>query len=180
MATLEATDADEGPYGQVVYHLQELDGTSKPLFTVSTVGEKAIVRLAGKLDYEKQTVHQLKVLAVDRAKEGRVNTGTAVLLVKVEDVEDQPPEFVRVNPVVRIEENLPIGTSILQVTAVDGDRGINNPIEYSLSSNSIDNIANAFTIEKSTGTVLTTSVLDREALPSGTNTYILQITVIFK
>lgn len=50
IATLEATDADEGPYGQVVYHLQEMD-TDKPLFTVSTVGEKAVVRLVGKWFY---------------------------------------------------------------------------------------------------------------------------------
>lgn len=69
---------------------------------------------AGALDYERQIVHQLKILAIDRAKEGRVNTGTAAILVKVEDVEDQPPEFVRVTPVARIEENSPIGTSVLQ------------------------------------------------------------------
>lgn len=46
IATLEATDADEGPYGQVVYHLQEADN-DRSLFAVSTVGEKAIVRLVG-------------------------------------------------------------------------------------------------------------------------------------
>lgn len=70
--------------------------------------------LLGSLDYEKQTLHQLKVLAVDRAKQGRVNTGTAALLIKVEDMEDQPPEFVRVQPVARISEDTPIGTPILQ------------------------------------------------------------------
>lgn len=62
-------------------------------------------------------MHQLKVLAVDRAKQGRVNTGTAALLVKVEDVEDQPPEFVRVTSVARVAENAPIGTSVLQGTS---------------------------------------------------------------
>ncbi|KAJ8911026.1 hypothetical protein NQ315_016595 [Exocentrus adspersus] len=174
IATLEATDNDEGPYGQVVYHLQEMD-SNKPLFAVSTVGEKAVVRLIGTLDYETQTVHQLKILAIDRAKEGRVNTGTAAILVKVEDVEDQPPEFVRVMPVARIEENSPIGTSVLKVTAVDGDRGINNPIHYSLMSNSLGKISDIFEIENDTGTVYTTSILDREALQTNSGTYILQI-----
>jgi cadherin 23 len=56
------------------------------------------------------------VLAVDRAKQGRVNTGTAALLVKVEDVEDQPPEFVKVTSVARVAENVPVGTSVLQGT----------------------------------------------------------------
>lgn len=72
----------------------------------------------GELDYEKQTLHQLKILATDRAKQGRVNTGTAALLIKVQDVEDQPPEFVRVQPVARISEDTPIGTSILQGTTL--------------------------------------------------------------
>lgn len=135
IAKLEATDADEGPYGQVIY--QPAPDVEKSLFSVSTVGDKAIVKLVGmdlfsrlgfqgfsffhrlfsilgSLDYEKQTVHQVKVLAVDRAKEGRVNTGTAVILVKVLDVEDRPPEFLRVVPISRIAENSPIGSTVLQ------------------------------------------------------------------
>ncbi|KAJ3665071.1 hypothetical protein Zmor_000585 [Zophobas morio] len=175
IATLEATDADEGAYGQVVYHLREDDGEST-LFSVSTAGGKAIVRLVGSLDYEKQTLHQLKVLAVDRAKQGRVNTGVAALLVKVEDVEDQPPEFVRVTSVARVAENAPIGSSVLQVTAIDGDRGVNNPIKYSLSSNTITKISDVFIIEESTGAVLTAKNLDRESLSTSSGTYILQIT----
>lgn len=54
------------------------------------------------------------MLAVDRAKQGRVNTGTASILVKVQDVEDQSPEFVKIQPVARINEDAPIGTSVLQ------------------------------------------------------------------
>lgn len=74
----------------------------------------SIVLILGSLDYEKQTVHQLKVLAVDRAKQGRVNTGTAALLIQVVDVEDQPPEFVRVQPVARVSEDAPIGSTVMQ------------------------------------------------------------------
>nr|CAH7720091.1 unnamed protein product [Callosobruchus chinensis] len=176
VATLSATDADLGPYGQVVYYLQP-EGDER-LFGVSTVGEKAVIKLLGSLDYERQTVHQLKILAVDRAKEGRINTGTAAVLIKVEDVEDQPPEFIRVTPVARIEENSPVGTAVLQVVAVDGDHGINNPIEYLMSSNSLNAVANVFTIERSTGVVRTTNVLDREALDSESGTYILQIAAL--
>lgn len=74
----------------------------------------ALFRSVGYLDYEKQTIHQVKVLAIDRAKEGKINTGTAVILVKVEDIEDQPPEFISVTSVARIEENSPIGTPVVQ------------------------------------------------------------------
>lgn len=46
IAALEATDADEGPYGQVIYHLQEV-GADRHLFTISTVGGKAVIKLIG-------------------------------------------------------------------------------------------------------------------------------------
>ncbi|KAL3277671.1 hypothetical protein HHI36_013017 [Cryptolaemus montrouzieri] len=176
IATLEATDDDEGPYGQVVYYLQEQEDNDRELFSLVTSGGKAIVKLVGTLDYERQNIHQLKVLAVDRAKKGRVNTGVASILIKVQDVEDQPPEFVRVTPVARVEENSPIGTSVLQVIAIDGDRGINNPISYSLSSNVISRITDIFDIDQNTGVVTTKTVLDRESMSETSGTYILQIT----
>ncbi|CAG9863718.1 unnamed protein product [Phyllotreta striolata] len=176
ITTLEATDADEGAYGQVIYSLQNVDDEDEYLFSVNTVGEKAVLRLRGSLDYEKQTVHQVKILAIDRAKEGRVNTGTAALLIKVADVEDQPPEFVRMSPFAKIEENSPIGSSVLRVVAVDGDRGINNPIEYSITSNGLSRITDVFSIERDTGVVFTTGAVDRESLTTGSGSYILQIT----
>lgn len=46
VSVLHATDADEGAYGQVVYHLQEVDAKD-PLFTISTVGGKGVIRLTG-------------------------------------------------------------------------------------------------------------------------------------
>lgn len=46
IASLEATDADEGPYGQVIYHLQEV-GADKHLFAISTIAGKAIIKLIG-------------------------------------------------------------------------------------------------------------------------------------
>ncbi|XP_066157175.1 cadherin-23 isoform X2 [Euwallacea fornicatus] len=174
IAQLEATDADEGPYGQVVYH--PAPDVDKSLFSVSTIGEKAVVKLIGSLDYEKQTAHQVKVLAIDRAKEGLINTGTAVILVRVQDVEDRPPEFVRVTPVARIAENSLVGSVVLQVVAIDGDRDINNKIHYSLSTNNIDQRGDLFKIETDTGRVVTASILDREALGFGSGSYILQVT----
>ncbi|KRT78308.1 Cadherin, partial [Oryctes borbonicus] len=51
ISTLEATDADEGAYGQVIYQLQQMD-TQEPLFGINTNMGKAVIRLIGKLDYE--------------------------------------------------------------------------------------------------------------------------------
>lgn len=97
----------------MLYHLQELDGDVGN-FAIQTVNGKGVIRLASPLDYEKKSLHQLRVLAVDRANQGRVNTGTAAIIVKVQDVEDQPPEFVVASPVTRISEDAPVGTNVLQ------------------------------------------------------------------
>ncbi|XP_060803722.1 cadherin-23 [Amyelois transitella] len=170
LATVEATDLDEGAYGQVLYNLQELDGDVEN-FSVQTINGKGVIRLTNRLDYERKSLYQLRVLAVDRANQGRVNTGTAAILVKVQDEEDQPPEFVVASPVTRISEDAPVGTSVLQVRAIDGDRGINNRISYSIISGGEEH----FDIDSSSGVVYTVSSLDREDPNNSNGAYILEI-----
>ncbi|XP_054269612.1 cadherin-23-like [Macrosteles quadrilineatus] len=170
LTTVEATDLDEGPYGQVVYSLQELDGEND-LFSVSTVNGKGVIRLVGRLDYERKFLYQLRVLAMDRSNNERINTATAAILVKVQDVEDQPPEFVVVSPVTRVSEDAPVGTSVLQVRAVDGDRGVNNRILYSITRGG----EGVFDIDAHSGLVFTTTKLDRESASNSNGAYIMEI-----
>ena len=70
LTTVEATDRDEGAYGQVVYYLEELDGDND-VFAISTVQGKGVIRLTKSLDYERKSLYQLRVLAIDRAHQGR-------------------------------------------------------------------------------------------------------------
>ena len=81
VATLSATDADSGVFGQVSYRLDPNEPDSAMFELSARTGE---VRLAQGLDYEAGSVHQLKVLASDRGGFGRGgNTATAAVLVKV-------------------------------------------------------------------------------------------------
>ncbi|KAH8250254.1 hypothetical protein KR026_009305 [Drosophila bipectinata] len=170
VTTLEATDEDEGAYGQVVYYLQELDGDNE-VFSIATNQGKGVLRLEKELDYERKSLYQLRILAIDRANQGPVNTGTAAILVKVKDLEDQPPEFVEVQAVARIAEDAPVGTRVLRVRAIDGDRGINNPIAYALEANDL------FDINPHSGIVYTLTELDREEQSDQVNgAHILRIT----
>ena len=73
-----------------------------------------MIRLVRDLDFERKNLYQLRVLARDRSNQGKVNTGTAALLIKVRDIEDQPPEFVSVTPVIRISEDTKAGSAISQ------------------------------------------------------------------
>lgn len=174
LLTVEALDRDEGAYGQVVYYLEELDGDNEA-FSISTSQGKGTIRLRQSLDYERKSLYQLKVLAIDRANQGRINTGTAALVVKVKDLEDQGPEFVSQSPVTRISESVPKGSYVTSVRAIDGDRGINNKIKYSIVKGS----NNMFKIDEDSGIVTTLKTLDREDSRNLINgAYILEILAV--
>lgn len=172
LLTVEATDRDEGAYGQVVYYLEELDGESDSPFSISTSQGKGVIRLRKSLDYERKSLYQLKVLAIDRANQGQINTGTAAIVVKVKDLEDNGPEFVSQSPVTRISESVPKGSYVTTVRAIDGDRGVNNKIKYSI----VRGGNNMFKIDEDTGIITTIKPLDREDTRNLINgAYILEI-----
>lgn len=174
LLSVEATDRDEGTYGQVVYYLEEIDGDND-VFSISTTQGKGIIRLKKALDYERKSLHQLKVLAIDRANQGRINTGTAAIVVKVKDLEDNGPEFVSQSPVTRISESIPKGSIVTSVRAIDGDRGINNKIKYSI----VRGGNNMFKIDEETGEITTLKSLDREDSRNLINgAYILEIMAV--
>lgn len=101
-----------------------------------------------------------------------MNTATAGLLVKVKDIEDQPPEFAVVTPVARVSEDAPTGTKVLQVRAIDGDRGVNNKIKYAILSGG----NGLFAIDADVGIVRTIKKLNREDSQNQINgAYILEI-----
>lgn len=55
----------------MVYNLQEQDNEDH-VFSISTINGKGVLRLVGKLDYERKFLYQLRVLAVDRSNNDRV------------------------------------------------------------------------------------------------------------
>lgn len=126
-----------------------------------------MLRLSGQLDYERKSLYQIRVLAIDRAMEDSRKTSTAAIVVQVEDVDDQPPIFTSIPSVTRISEDTPIGGTVLQITAIDGDKGVNNPITYRI----IKGGNGLFKINSSTGIVSVAGKLDRESPHSGQTGY---------
>lgn len=171
--TLEATDQDEGRFGQVIYKLDDQLDDSKStiatstsnVFAIETIDGKGVITLIGELDYEQKSLYQLRILAVDRAIESERLTASTSILISVEDCEDQSPMFTFVPSITRIPENLAIGSNIVRVTAIDGDRGINNPIQYSIVSvNGVESgpEKGLFSIDSHNGQVQVAHELDRE------------------
>ncbi|XP_068204162.1 cadherin-99C-like [Palaemon carinicauda] len=116
------------------------------------IGETSgIFRLVDQLDRESLDAYSLVVKAED--PEGLSNTAT--ISIKVEDVNDQTPEFLGLPYSFRVNEgreNAPVGN----VTAVDGDEGILGEVFYSVPGDT------PFTISSNTGEIRTKQPLNYE------------------
>ena len=64
---------------------------------------------------------------------------TTDLVINVLDVPDTAPFFSNLPYVEEVDEGITNGTFIVMVTAQDGDRGINNPVNYSFYDDGSDN-----------------------------------------
>ncbi|XP_050819002.1 protocadherin gamma-B5-like isoform X9 [Gopherus flavomarginatus] len=111
------------------------------------------------LDREKQNFHHLILTVVDGGDP--VRSGTAHIRVNVTDANDNPPVFTEEIYKVSVRENLPRGSLVLQVKAMDQDEGLNAQITYSFS-NIPDNARTLFYLDSETGRITNTRILDFE------------------
>ncbi|CAN2391289.1 homophilic cell adhesion via plasma membrane adhesion molecules, partial [Pristimantis euphronides] len=112
------------------------------------------------LDRETQNKHELILTASDGGNP--VQTGTALITIIVTDFNDNVPVFTQDVYKVSVRENIPVNSTILQVSASDEDEGVNAQITYSFST-AEDHILQAFTINHRNGVIKTKEYLDYEA-----------------
>ncbi|CAB1337120.1 unnamed protein product [Coregonus sp. 'balchen'] len=139
-----AYDADIGANSVKSYKLSTNEHFS---LDVQSGGEQSVsaeLVLQKALDREKQPVIQLTLTAVDGGKPPR--SGTSLIIINVEDVNDNIPIFSKPLYKARIPENMPPGSSVIMVQANDSDEGLNGEIVYSFINQNNDNSIDAFAI----------------------------------
>ncbi len=155
-----AFDADVGSNSVKGYTLSPNEHFS---LDVQSGGEQSVsaeLVLQKALDREKQPVIQFTLTAVDGGKPPR--SGTINLVVNIEDVNDNIPVFSKPLFKARVAENVPLGTSVIQVHAGDPDEGLNGDIAYSLVSQYNDINVGAFSIDSETGLITVKGTVDYE------------------
>ncbi|KAI5099594.1 protocadherin Fat 4, partial [Silurus meridionalis] len=159
--TVTATDADEGPNGDVTYELSRLTDNSAKLFALDKITGQITVKLVldKELDREQQKNIDLILTAVDGGIPQR--SGTAVIHITVLDANDNIPVFTQSLYKVVLAENAPIGTEVVTVNAEDADEGANGAVTYEFS-HIPDKAAQLFTIEKLTGQIKVAGDIDYE------------------
>ncbi|XP_018422220.1 PREDICTED: protocadherin gamma-B5-like [Nanorana parkeri] len=111
------------------------------------------------LDRETQDYHELILSAVDGGK--LVLTGSTLIKIAITDFNDNTPIFTQEVYKVSIKENILLNSTVLQVSATDGDEGVNAQITYSFSTMA-NNILLMFEMNPRTGEISTKGHVDYE------------------
>ncbi|KAM3612039.1 uncharacterized protein V6R79_001450 [Siganus canaliculatus] len=116
--------------------------------------------LKKQLDREQKNEHILLVTAVDGGKPPR--SGTLNVSIIVLDTNDNPPLFSQRLYQTEIYENVPVGTTVARVNAIDPDEGTNGEIEYSLSKTLTRKVYDIFDLDSLSGYIKIKGELDFE------------------
>ncbi|XP_031427717.1 protocadherin gamma-C5-like isoform X10 [Clupea harengus] len=112
------------------------------------------------LDREKQATYRLILKALDAGNP--VKSGTALIQVNVQDVNDNEPKFGQPLYKATVQESARIGQSVLSIMATDFDEGPNGEVEYFFGEHTSDSVREAFGVNSQTGEVTVIGNLDYE------------------
>ncbi|XP_034876998.1 cadherin-23-like [Mirounga leonina] len=169
-----ATDKDSGLNGELIYRIE---AGAQDRFLIHPV--TGVIRVANvTIDREEQESYRLTVVATDR---GTIPlSGTAIITILIDDINDSRPEFLNPIQTVSVLESAEPGTVIANVTAVDRD--LNPKLEYHIigivAKDDTDRLVpdqeDAFAVNINTGSVMVKSPLNRELVA----TYEVTLSVI--
>ncbi|XP_064636197.1 protocadherin Fat 1-like isoform X4 [Lineus longissimus] len=154
---LSAHDPDMNEGGLLTYKL--LRGTFDKFDIDRQTG---VIRIADKLDYETQQLYNITGLARDHGKPSM--SVTCQIIIEVIDVNENmyAPKFPYQVTEGSVKENLPIGSSVMKVTAKDYDKAKQDgEVVYSIRDGTGLGV---FTIDNE-GYIKTNEILDRETTP---------------
>ncbi|XP_007565853.1 protocadherin gamma-A6-like [Poecilia formosa] len=153
ITTLNATDLDEGIYGEITYSLSHLSDKMGGHIEVSPLtGE---VRVAGVIDYEEASSHELGI----QAKDGGGQASHCKLVIDVIDLNDNEPVIEIKSASANVAEDAKVGTMVALINIYDLDTGSSGRVTCSIPDNVPFKI---FSEVKNYYMLVTDGVLDRE------------------
>uniref|UniRef100_A0A8C3SY76 FAT atypical cadherin 4 n=1 Tax=Chelydra serpentina TaxID=8475 RepID=A0A8C3SY76_CHESE len=154
VSSVTATDSDSGDNADLHY---SITGTNNH-GTFSISPNTGSIFLAKKLDFETQSLYKLNITAKDQGRPPR--SATMSVVIHVRDFNDNPPNFPPGDVFKSIVENIPVGSSVISVTAHDPDADINGQLTYAIIQQMPR--GNHFSIDEVRGTIFTNAEIDRE------------------
>ncbi|XP_032591457.1 fat-like cadherin-related tumor suppressor homolog isoform X2 [Drosophila grimshawi] len=147
-----ATDADVGINAEITYSLS----VEFKEFTINkTTG---CIVLSKSLDREHKDKYELHIVVKDRGSP--VLSTEAIVYILVDDVNDNAPIFGVQEYMFKVREDVPRGTVVAVIEAIDKDLAQNAEILFSLKEDTQEK--NLFKIDKHSGAIRTEGYLDYE------------------
>ncbi|XP_032332794.1 protocadherin alpha-13 isoform X3 [Camelus ferus] len=155
---LNATDADDGTNGDIIYSFRR-PVSPAILYAFSINPDNGEVRTKGKLDFEEKKLYEIPVEAVDK---GNIPmAGHCTILVEVLDINDNAPEVTITSLALPVREDAQVGTVIALISVSDPDSGTNGQVTCSLTPQVPFKLVSTF---KNYYSLLLDSTLDRESV----------------
>nr|XP_005995388.1 PREDICTED: protocadherin gamma-A11 isoform X11 [Latimeria chalumnae] len=126
---VDATDTDEGSNGEVNYSFSKISETAREIFEIDAKTGKIIV--TGNVDFEKAKYYEMEIKATDP---GGLATYCKVLL-KIIDINDNPPEIIIKSFSTPISEDCLPGTVVSLLNVNDHDSGANGQVTCAIDEN---------------------------------------------
>uniref|UniRef100_A0A670IK00 Protocadherin gamma-A4-like n=1 Tax=Podarcis muralis TaxID=64176 RepID=A0A670IK00_PODMU len=111
------------------------------------------------LDREEEAIHNLVLTAYDGGDP--VRTGTLQIQVTVLDANDNAPVFSHHSYEVSVREDIPVGTTVVILKAIDLDEGVNKELKYSFRKIT-ERASQIFHLNSQTGEITLARGLDYE------------------
>lgn len=146
--TVSAVDRDANSI--ITYQISS--GNTRNRFSITSQSGGGLISLALPLDYKLERQYLLTIAASDGTRQD-----TAQVVVNVTDANTHRPVFQSSHYTVNINEDRPVGTTVVVISATDEDTGENARITYLM-----DDSIPQFSIAAETGAVTTQMELDYE------------------
>ncbi|XP_051506059.1 protocadherin gamma-A4-like isoform X16 [Myxocyprinus asiaticus] len=153
ITTVNATDADSGSNGHLIFSFSDLKEHSRDIFSIDE--NTGLVFVLGNIDFEKDKRFEIRVKATDRGG----LTSTSKLVIEIMDVNDNAPVINIMSLSSPLSEDAPPGTTIAVINIKDSDSGRNGQVTCSIDRNL------PFSIKSSLSNyynLITDAFLDRE------------------
>ncbi|KAG8191622.1 hypothetical protein JTE90_018551 [Oedothorax gibbosus] len=147
---LRATDIDEGENARISF---SLEGPAWNKFNVDK--NTGLLTVVGALDREITENYALRIWAKDASLDNQLMSST-VVYVRLEDVNDNAPQFGLTQFWVKVREDLPLGSVVMVMSARDPDQGDGGRVAYEMLE------GNTFSVDPMTGVVRLSRNLDFE------------------
>ncbi|XP_068182547.1 protocadherin alpha-8-like [Antennarius striatus] len=153
-------DPDSGSFSVQQYRLSPNDHFRLEVKDRGDGDRIPILVVQKSLDREAAGSHSLVLTALDGGKPPK--SGNMNILINVLDVNDNAPVFTEDAYSVMLHENVPVGTTVIQVNATDLDDGLNGEVIYSFSNSMNKNMLKLFDLHTLTGDLIVKGSIDYE------------------